>query len=283
LERDKPMPYANVRMIVMDLDDTLLNDAVQISPANQAAIARARAAGLTIVLASGRPFPAMIGYADLLHLAQGGYVISYNGAYVTDWSNRETLFETCLSKLECDLLVDTAHAQGVLMQTYIEGAIVTEQMNPYSQLEATLTGMPIELVADLKSVIQTKVPKVLMLAEPDKIKTLQAELSKTLGGRFMISISKPVFLEFTNSAVDKSRGIDVICAKLGIDKADVMAIGDSYNDLTMLRDCGVGVAMGNAPDDIKAIANVVTTDCADDGVAAMIDRVLASQSTAHQS
>ena len=273
------MPYANIRMIVMDLDDTLLNEAVEISPANQTAIARAQAAGLTIVLASGRPSPAMTRYADLLHLDTGGYVISYNGAYVTDWSNQEILFDTCLSKFECELLVDTAHTQGVHVQTYLDGAIVTERMNPYTQLEATLTGMPVKIVDNLKSAVQGTVPKVLLLAEPDKIRAMQVELSHALGGRFTISISKPVFLEFTQRAVDKSRGIDVVCAKLGIAKADVMAIGDSYNDLTMLRDCGVGVAMGNAPDDIKMSANVITADCAANGVAEIIEAVLASQNT----
>jgi len=273
------MPYADIRMIVMDLDDTLLNEAVEISPANQAAITRAQAAGLTIVLASGRPLPAMTRYADQLHLDTAGFVISYNGAYVTDWSNREVLFDTCLSKFECDLLVDTAHTHGVLAQTYLNGAIVTDRMNPYTQLEATLTGMPIVIAEDLKSAVQGKVPKVLMLAEPDKIRAMQRELAHALGDRFTISISKPVFLEFTHRGVDKSRGIDVVCAKLGISKANVMAIGDSYNDLTMLRDCGVGVAMGNAPDDIKIIANVITSDCLHDGVAAMINQVLDSQHT----
>ncbi|WP_320822879.1 Cof-type HAD-IIB family hydrolase [Reinekea sp.] len=273
------MPYANIRMIVMDLDDTLLNDAVEISLANQQAIKRAQAAGLTIVLASGRPSPAMTRYADLLDLQNGGFVISYNGAYVTDWSNRERLFESCLSKFECELLVDTAQTQGVQVQTYLDGTIVTERINPYTQLEATLTGMPIQIVDSLKSAVTGKVPKVLLMAEPDKIKAMQVELSHALSGRFMISISKPVFLEFTNCAADKSRGIDVLCAKLGIAKIDVMAIGDSYNDLTMLRDCGVGVAMGNAPDDIKMSANVITADCAANGVAEIIEAVLASQNT----
>jgi len=274
------MPYSNIRMIVMDMDDTLLNEDLQISPENKQAIRNAQAEGITIVLASGRPTPAMVPYADQLDLQGEGYVISYNGAYVTDWSNQEVLFDTCLTKYECDLLVNTAHKQGTNLHTYVDGDILTDEMNPHTDYEAALTGMPINHVDDLKIAIKGKVPKVLFVAESDKIKSMRDELGKTLGGRFMISISKPVFLEFTNKEVDKSRGIDVLCKKLGIDKQDVMAIGDSYNDLTMLRDCGVGVAMGNAPDDIKALANVVTKSCKNNGVAAIIQEVLESSRTA---
>lgn len=272
------MPYSNIKMIVMDMDDTLLNADHIISDANKKAILTAQAQGITIVLASGRPTPAMARFADELQLnGQNGYVISYNGAYVTDWSNQEVLFETCLTKYENDLLVDAAHAQNLNLHTYIEGDIVTDAMNLYTDIEADLTSMPIRLVDDLKQTVKSAVPKLLMVAEPSVLKAAAETLKQSLAGRFMISISKPFFLEFTNKEVDKSRGISVLCEKMGISKEDVMAIGDSYNDLTMIRDCGIGVAMGNAPDDIKAIANVTTATNEDSGVAKIINEVIDSQ------
>lgn len=274
------MPYSNIKMIVMDMDDTLLNADHIISDANKKAILTAQSQGITIVLASGRPTPAMARFADELQLnSQNGYVISYNGAYVTDWSNKEVLFETCLTKYENDLLVDAAHAQNLNLHTYIEGDIVTDAMNPYTDIEADLTSMPIRLVDNLKQTVKGKVPKLLMVAEPSVLKAAAEKLKQSLAGRFMISISKPYFLEFTNQEVDKSRGISVLCEKMGISKNDVMAIGDSYNDLTMIRDCGIGVAMANAPDDIKAIANVATLSNEESGVAHIIKQVINSQTT----
>jgi Cof subfamily protein (haloacid dehalogenase superfamily) len=270
-------------MIVMDMDDTLLNQDHEVSDANKSAILEAQRAGITIVLASGRPTPAMASVANELQLnSNGGFVISYNGAFVTDWSNQNVLFETCLTKYENDMLVDAAHAQQLNLHTYIEGDIVTDEMNPYTDIEAELTSMPIRLVDDLKRAVQGKVPKVLMVAEPNKLKTAADSLRKSLAGRFMISISKPFFLEFTNQEVDKSRGISVLCEKLGFSKTDVMAIGDSYNDLTMIRDCGTGVAMGNAPEDIKETADVITLSNEQNGVADIIRKVIESQQLSTQ-
>lgn len=268
------MPYQAIRMIVMDMDDTLLNKHLQVSAENRAALKRAQQAGLILVLASGRPTPAMSRFADELEFDKNDYVISYNGAYVTDWSNQDVLFDTCLTKSEHDLLVDVAIDQNCNLHTYVDGQIISNTENPYTDLEAKLTGMPVRIVSDMKSTVIDKVPKVLLTGERDKVKQMKATLTNQLSDQFMISISKPVFLEFTNLAVDKSRGIDVICKKLAIDKSQVMALGDSYNDLTMIRDCGLGVAMGNAPDDIKAIANEVTLSCDEDGVAVMINRVI---------
>lgn len=272
------MPYRQIKMIVMDMDDTLLNAQHVISQANKEAILNAQAHGLVVVLASGRPTPAMAPFADELQLNKHhGFVISYNGAYVTDWSNQQVLFETCLTKYENDLLVDTAHAQNLNLHTYVDGDIITDEMNAYTDIEADLTKMPIRLVDDIKKTVTGNVPKLLMVADPAVVKTACQTLGQSLGGRFMISISKPFFLEFTNKEVDKSRGISVLCDTLGISKNDVMAIGDSYNDLTMIRDCGTGVAMGNAPDDIKNIANVIAKSNEENGVADIINQVVAAQ------
>lgn len=276
------MPFSTIRMIVMDLDDTLISGDLSISEENKRAISNAKAAGITIVLASGRPTPAMVQFANDLELQENGYIISYNGAYVTDWSNQDILFDTCLTKEECDLLVDTALAHNVNIHTYVDGDILTNEMNPHTDFEAELTGMPIRLVDDLKASVTHKVPKVLIVSDAERVKQTRDILGASLGHQFMISISKPVFLEFTNKNVDKSRAIDVLCERLNIEKQQVMAIGDSYNDLTMLRDCGVGVAMGNAPDDIKALADVVTDSYTDNGVASIIAKVLSSSRYATQ-
>ncbi|MFQ3231279.1 Cof-type HAD-IIB family hydrolase [Reinekea sp.] len=268
------MPYQAIRMIVMDMDDTLLNSKLQVSDANRAALKRAQLAGITLVLASGRPTPAMSTFADELAFTKNGFVISYNGAYVTDWSNQKVLFDTCLTKIELDLLIDIAREQSCNLHTYVEGEIITNIENPHTDFEAELTGMPVRIVSNMKALVTEKVPKVLLTGPANKVKQMKETLAQQLGDQFMISISKPVFLEFTNLAVDKSRGIDVICKKLDIEKTHVMALGDSYNDLTMIRDCGLGVAMGNAPDDIKALANEVTLNCEENGVAVMINRVI---------
>lgn len=271
------MSLANVKMIVMDMDDTLLNHDLTISQENLTAIQTAKDSGIVIVLASGRPTPAMWAYAEQLGLSQGGFLVSYNGAYVHDCQTKAVLFDTCLTKAEHDLLVETARIQNCTLHTYVDGDIITNIANAHTDLEAELTGMPIRIVESMIDYVKSTVPKVLLTGEPDQVKRMKAVLSEQFSNQFMISISKPVFLEFTNKAVDKSAGISVICDQLNISKNQVMAIGDSYNDLTMIRDCGFGVAMGNAPDDIKAIANAVTLSCEQQGVAHIINQVLSAR------
>jgi Cof subfamily protein (haloacid dehalogenase superfamily) len=271
------MDFSNTRMIVMDMDDTLLNEAHQLSDANKTALLQAKKEGVVIVLASGRPTPAMANIADALELNTGGFVVSYNGAYVTDWATKQVLHETTLSKDKTHTLIDLAKSADSDFHTYVDGDILTERHNPFTDIEAELTSMPIRDVSCLKSTVQSNVPKLLMVAEPSKVKKMHAAMNESHGTEFTITISKPYFLEFTKNAVDKSAGIDVICSYLGINKNDVVAMGDSYNDLTMIRDCGIGVAMGNAPDDIKAISDFIAPSNKDDGVATVVNEILKQQ------
>lgn len=268
------MDFSNTRMIVMDMDDTLLNEDHVLSAVNKGALLKAKQKGIVIVLASGRPTPAMASVANDLELNNGGYVVSYNGAYVTDWSTGDILYETTLSKDNADTLIDLAKSANSDFHTYVDGDILTERHNPFTDIEAELTSMPVRDVSCLKTSVQSSIPKLLMVAEPVKVKTMHAAMNESHGNDFTITISKPFFLEFTQNAVDKSAGIDVICEYLGINKTEVVAIGDSYNDLTMIQDCGIGVAMGNAPEDIKAIADYIAPSNKDNGVAFVVHEIL---------
>jgi len=261
------------KMIVMDLDDTLLNDGLTIGNYTKQVINNAHKYGIKIIIASGRPTSAIMKFSKELELEKhNGYVISYNGAVITDCVSEENIFEKKLSIKDFQKVCDLAKEKGLFIHTYLGKRIFTSEMNEYTDFEGRLTGMPVTKVNNLKNFINSNVIKTLLLGDPDKLKQVEAEVQPILGNDMSINISKPFFLEFTNKQVDKSKTIDVLIKALGIKKQEVMAIGDSYNDLTMIKDCGIGIVMGNAPEDVKVHADFITHSNNYNGVATAINR-----------
>lgn len=257
----------------MDLDDTLLNDDLIISEYTQSVIFNAQKKGIKIVLASGRPTPAIMPYAKQLKLKENnGYVISYNGAILTDMVTEEIITSTTLTPKNIDFILKTAVDNNLFIQTYINGNIVTPKNNEYSDFEYKLTGMPVIECDNLRDEIKQDVVKIILMEEPSRLKNVEQKLKPIVADSMTMNISKPFFLEFTNIAVDKNKTIDYLCNLTDIDKSEVMAIGDSYNDLTMIKGCGLGIVMSNGPEDVKKHACHVTHCNNTDGVATAINR-----------
>ena len=263
----------NVKMVVMDVDDTLLTSDLEISDYTAQVIANCQQNGIRVVLASGRPKAALTRFSEQLNLgAHGGYMISYNGAIVTDCASAEDVSSTLLEEKDTEFLLDIAEQNDVWIHTYVGDEILTPESNEYTDFESELTGIPQREVKDFRASITEPVVKILMLQEPKKLKAFSDLIRSEVEDRVTMNISKPFFLEFTNHAVDKSRSIAFMCNRLGITMDEVMAIGDSYNDLTMIRDAGLGIAMANAPDDVKIYANHITHSNDADGVATALNR-----------
>lgn len=261
------------KLIVLDLDDTLVHPSGQVSRANQWALMRAQKLGVRVVLASGRPVYAMRAIAKLLQLKEyDGYMLSFNGAYVVSNKTRQPAFSAGLSKPEVKALHGFAQQEGVFIHTYTATEILTPQNNQYTEVERFITGMPVVECQDFLAEIPQQVSKVLLLADPKKLQTAKEKLSGQMGDEFSIAISKPFFLEVTAPGVDKGTSLLRLCETLGIDPAETLAIGDSYNDVPMLKVAGLSVAMGNAPDEIKQQADYITATCQEDGVARAIEK-----------
>ena len=137
-------------MLVLDMDDTLLTDNHTISKENRAMIAMAQAKGVEVVLASGRPTPAMTHYAKDL---QNSYMISFNGAVVTDLKNDTVIFEQSLTKEQIHELHDYSLKMKTHIITYINDTIVSETHSEFIEVERSITGMPHELVSDFKAAV----------------------------------------------------------------------------------------------------------------------------------
>ncbi|KKK36578.1 haloacid dehalogenase [Mesobacillus campisalis] len=260
------------KMIVLDLDDTLLRDDHSISERTKEALMKAQEQGVKVVLASGRPTPGMLHIADELSLEQyGSFILSFNGGKIINYSTKEEMFSSTLSLPQVKKLYELSQREGVDLHTYVGHEIIAETDNPYTRIESQLTGLPVKLVDDFVEGVEEEVVKVLMVGDPDKMKTVEAKLQVELAEEFSVMRSKPFFLEFTEKGVTKGTSLNQLIQDCGIKREEVIAMGDSYNDQAMIEFAGLGVAMGNAPDDIKEIADHVTDTNMNDGVAKVVE------------
>lgn len=263
------------KMIVLDMDDTLLTSDNTILPSTKDALIKAQEQGVKVVLASGRPTGGMLAAAEELRLKEfGSFILSYNGAEVTDMTSGELVAATHVSKQAFDEVYDFLKANDILVLTYIDNTIFIEGTHQYMNVEHELTGLPMKAVSDLKAYVEGDVPKLMGVDDVDKISALNEELGGTFNAAIHATTSKPFFLEFINKDVSKGKVLKQLADSLEITASEIIAFGDSNNDKDMIEFAGLGVAMGNANDAVKQIADVITDDHNNDGIANVLKQYL---------
>lgn len=264
----------NYKMLVLDLDDTLLRDDYSISDRNKQMLLKAQQQGVKVVLASGRPTPAMLRYADELNLAEyDSYMISFNGGVVTSMKNNEVLFETSLTRDEIHSLHDFSIENNVHIITYSDKGVISETHSEYIDVELKLTGIPHHKVPSFKSEVTSSAVKCILLEHPDYLKEVETKL-KAERTDLSVARSKPFFLEVMPQGIDKAASIDRLARKLGIDQQEVIAVGNAGNDLTMVQYAGLGIWVDNVSDDLRHHADYIVASNENDGVAEVVERFI---------
>jgi len=261
-----------IRLVAIDLDDTLLRDDWTISPRVIQAIQKAQAQGVKITIATGRMTISARPYAEQLGLDVP--MITYHGAMIQQVLSRDILFRCVIpSTLATEIVEDVARL-GVHAQIYLKDRVITPELNDWSDEYARIASVRIE-EADLSILLSQEpegVEKILLMGEESALDQLAPLLRQRYGEMVHITKSKPCFLEITHSSVNKGVALAALAERLGIDQSEVMAIGDSFNDLEMINYAGFGVAMGNARQEIQDRADYVTATNEEDGVAEAIER-----------
>ena len=277
---DSVVPNSEVcayKMLVLDLDDTLLTDDHCISPLNKEMLMKAQELGVKVILASGRPTPAMMRYAEELQLAEhGSFLISFNGATITDLKKKEVVFERSLSKEELHSLHDFSIENKVHIITYSEKGIVSESDSEYIDVELLLTGLPHHKVKSFKEEVQSSAVKCILLEEPSYLKTVEDKL-KAERTDLNVSISKPFFLEVTPQGIDKAASIEILAQKLGIKPEEVIAVGNAGNDLSMIQYAGLGIWVDNVTPELRHHADCIVASNNNHGVAEVVKRFILMQ------
>jgi len=264
------------KLIAMDLDGTLNNDQKVITEKTKSALMAAQKHGIRLALASARPSPGLFKERDILRLQDHkGILMSYNGGRIVDAETGKVLFETSmdleetkqvLRKLE-DLPVTPILDDGV--QFY-----VTDKNGYKVDYECKNNNMVCSEVGNLADFLEFAPIKILMSVQPEELMAVQKQIAEFLPESLTVVQTAAFYLEVIPRVINKGQGIRDICKVLGIKPAEVISFGDAANDIPMLEAAGMGVAMGNAQDAVKAAADMVTLSNNEDGIAAALEKLL---------
>ncbi len=261
---------AVIKLIVFDLDDTLLNSNSSISPRTYQAIQQVVAKGIKVTLATGRMYSSAIPFARSLGLEIP--VISYNGALITSYPSGERLLHNPIKQEVARQVMQLCRERQWYIQTYINDVLYVKEIDKRAELYARFTGAKPIPVGDRLYTMLGAPTKMLAIAEPGEIEQIKEGLHTQLGNVLCIAESKPNFLEINNPAVNKGAALSFIASRLNINREEIMTFGNGINDIEMLRYSGWGVAVSNAPSAVKNIARIVTGSNDEEGVADVIEK-----------
>lgn len=268
------------KLLVLDVDGTLLNDAKEISKRTLAALLKVQQMGVRIVLASGRPTYGLMPLAKLLELGNyGGFILSYNGGQIISADNGEILFERRINPEMIPYLEKKARKNEFAIFTYHDDVILTDSPdNIHIQREAMLNDLKIVQEEELSIAIDFAPCKCMLVSDDEMaLQELEDHWKRRLNGALDVFRSEPYFLEVVPCAINKANTLGVLLEQLEIEREDVIAIGDGVCDVTMIQLAGMGVAMGNAQDSVKACADWVTDSNEDEGVAVAVEKLIIAQ------
>lgn len=264
----------SIKLIAIDIDGTLLNSQHQLTHEVRTALKQAEAQGVKIVLCTGRPLTGVESLLEELDLFSGDdYVITYNGSLVQSTHDKEIVSKFGLSHddyLEIELL---ARKLGVHLHTETEDTMYTSNrdISPYTVHEAFLVNMPLKYRTPEEMTEDLSIIKMMMIDEPAFLDEIIPLIPESFMEKYTVVKSAPFFLEILNKEVHKGAALERLAAHLGLDRSEVMALGDNENDVTMIEYAGLGVAMANATDNVKKVADVLTKSNDEHGVAEAIN------------
>lgn len=256
----------SIKLLALDLDNTLITKKTDVSQEDLEAIEKARAAGIYVCLASGRAHRSLKIYLDRLNMET--YSISTGGAVISDKNNKR-LYTKFVEPKTAAQIVQFAYDNGYYAQIYYNDDFYFFKEGKESDSYAKATGVPGYLNEEIVGKEELETAKILLIDEPERILAL-VPIIKSKFPSVQVQRSFPQYLEINHEECNKGSALKVLGEMLGIKQEEMMAIGDSEIDVSMIKYAGVGVAMGNSSDHIKAEADFVTSDVLDSGVAKAI-------------
>lgn len=269
-----------IRLIFLDIDGTLTNSKKEITPKTLQALLQAEQQGVRLVLASGRPSKGLEKFSDLLQMEKyEGYFVCNNGSMIKDAKTQEVLFNQPMSVEETRSVL--RHLKNFPeVRAMIEDGDYMLVENVYHNY-ITLNGKPFNCMdyeahsnhfllheeRDLSAYVDFPVNKILTFSDPEYLQAHHTEMAAPFKDTLSCMFTSAFYFEYTAKGIDKAKSIETVFTKLGYTPEEMIAFGDGQNDAGMLKYCGIGVAMGNAIDEVKAIADEVTLSNEEDGIA----------------
>jgi Cof subfamily protein (haloacid dehalogenase superfamily) len=261
------------RLLAIDLDGTLLTPQKTITPRTYEAIRQAVAAGMTLVIATGQTLDVLRTVcADLpLKVPQ----IIYNGAVIADIQSGTVLYERLVPTEYILSTLELMHSNGLHRAYHTHKRVYVDEGTPNARNWYRAPVPPAIEVSGVESLYPQPCIKLVGVGDAITLREKREALEQRLAGQLYVTQASRDLLEFLHPEVSKANALITVARILGISPEEVVAIGDNHNDIGMLQFAGLGIAMGNAHDEVKAAANHVTTHNSENGVAlALEEKVL---------
>lgn len=259
-----------IKLVAVDMDDTLLDGTLKVSPRTCDAINKAHEQGALVTICTGRMFSSALPFAQKLNMKAP--IITYNGGMIRSALTKEMLFHKTIAPDVAGEIVALFREKGWYLQSYLDDELYVVERCEKAKLYERMAGVSAIPVGEKFYSMRHEPTKMLALAQPHEILEIQEIINKEFAGEIFAATSKSTYLELTHPSVNKGHALGLLAESLNISREEVMAIGDSNNDVPMLEYAGLGVAMGNATDKIKAVAQAVTGHNNAHGVAEAIEK-----------
>lgn len=260
------------KLIAIDVDDTLLNDDIQVTDATKQALAAAVAKGVTVTLATGRMFASAQKIARQIELNVP--IITYQGSLVKTLLDGQVLYERSVPADAAEELFRYCRDNGLHLQLYVRDELYTTEDNDKVRAYSKLSNVPYTVEPDYARLLREPLTKMLIIDDPARLDEVAEALRPLIGDRVHITKSKAHYLEFMHKEGTKGHAVAFLAERIGCPTEQVIAIGDSWNDHEMIEVAGLGVAMGNAVPSLKAIADYVTLTNNEEGVRHVIEKFI---------
>jgi Cof subfamily protein (haloacid dehalogenase superfamily) len=242
-------------------------------PRTRAAIAATRAAGIHVVLVTGRMFQAVRPYA--LEAGLDDPVVCYQGAVVAEPVSRRWLRHVPIPLELARETIAVVNQEGFGLNCYVDDELYVAEVTPEARRYADFQDLQLHAVGDLLEWLDEPPTKLVVIDDPEVLDGLKQRMLARFDGRLYISKSLPYFLEFASPDVTKAAGLDFVSEHVGFTREGTVAFGDGENDIELVEWAGYGVAVANAHERVKEAADFVCPSVDEEGVAQVLEAFLA--------
>lgn len=261
-----------IKLVAVDMDGTLLDNSLKISERTLDMISRLKKMGVPFVISTGRSKAEIDKYRKQINYDCP--IITSNGAIIfgEDW--KKVLYHKPLEKIDVKKIFDFAMCQKSSLCFWDKNNLWTTDLSQMVCYYGNLHNVIPQIVDIDNYLIENDVNNLVFCDKEDKIEDLFQKVSSQKVSEANFVMTCPTLLEFFNKEVSKGSGLKIVCDYLGVDLKDVLAIGDSNNDIDFVKNAGLGVAMGNATEKVKSVASYVTSTNEEEGVAKAVEKFL---------
>jgi hypothetical protein len=263
------------KAVFLDMDGTLLHSDHSVSESTIRTIRALTGKGIWVILVSARPLNAVLPAFHEIGIPESYPIITLNGSYIVE--KEQPIFQATIDLPTVVAVAEQVRPFKATIAYYLQKEWYSEVNDAWTEHEQKIMDVKIRIgpLAELVKEWAARniaVNKMMVMSEAPAIAEIQKHLRSLYDGRLNIYPSKPTYLEVMDFQGSKSKAVQFVSQRLKLDRSEIIAMGDNYNDIEMIKYAGMGVAMGNAPDEIKAIADYFTDTNNNDGVQKALEK-----------